>query len=371
MEDHSVTVKVVTWFLLVVSGCAVATRIAIKRSTLKKNDLDDGFAVGALLCSVVAGIGVSVAAENGLGQSTTTAADTQQIILMEKTIYVAEIFHILAICLAKLSLITLLIGTLSVVPSYQRMALGYAAFIVAWMLSSIFPVIFQCRQSRVWDIVAGTCHDMTAFWWSFGGISILTELILVTLPALMLYRIQMPMKKKVIVMSCFATRFFEIAATALQMSYTRAFNPSGPRPHLSLSLILWPWFMCAQVWQTVTLISACLPYLRPFLEALPSGMLQSEEIRRRGLNCEDIPQGFVVHRWFAAGSKPSTLRDLEGSQSGSSMQGGSPVSNVTTVSDESGVVGATTIPPGQIDTCMDPMAITVYRTVDVERGWQN
>jgi hypothetical protein len=72
--------------------------------------------------------------------------------------------------------------------------------------------------------------------------------------------------------------------------------------------------MSAQVLQCVTIISACVPYLRPFLEAFPSGMLQSDEIRRRGLNYLDISHGFGVNDSRDAGAKIYTLRNLEESQ---------------------------------------------------------
>jgi hypothetical protein len=51
--------------------------------------------------------------------------------------------------------------------------------------------------------------------------------------------------------------------------------------------------MCGQVLQTAALISACVPYLREFLEAFPSGMFQPDEIRRRGLTYVDISLGFT------------------------------------------------------------------------------
>lgn len=41
--------------------------------------------------------------------------------------------------------------------------------------------------------------------------------------------------------------------------------------------------MCTQVLQTVTIISACVPYLREFLRSFPSGMLQPIEKQNTGL----------------------------------------------------------------------------------------
>jgi hypothetical protein len=38
----------------------------------------------------------------------------------------------------------------------------------------------------------------------------------------------------------------------------------------------------AQITQCITIITSCVPYLRPLLESLPTGMFMSDEIRRRG-----------------------------------------------------------------------------------------
>ena len=58
-------------------------------------------------------------------------------------------------------------------------------------------------------------------------------------------------------------------------------NRAGPSSDPSFRL--WPTVLCTQVVQAASFISACVPYLRPFLESLESGMIRSDDLRRRGM----------------------------------------------------------------------------------------
>ena len=51
-----------------------------------------------------------------------------------------------------------------------------------------------------------------------------------------------------------------------------------------ISFDLWPTVLCTQTVLTFNLVTASIPYLRPFLESLESGMLRSDDLRRRGLD---------------------------------------------------------------------------------------
>ena len=48
------------------------------------------------------------------------------------------------------------------------------------------------------------------------------------------------------------------------------------------SFDLWPSVLCTQAVQALSITTACIPYLRPFLESLESGLLRSDDLRRRG-----------------------------------------------------------------------------------------
>lgn len=61
--------------------------------------------------------------------------------------------------------------------------------------------------------------------------------------------------------------FRDIAVSGVQLHFVKGFDKSGP----FLTTSLWPWMMCGQTLQTVTVISTCVPFLREFLESFPSG----------------------------------------------------------------------------------------------------
>jgi hypothetical protein len=118
-----------------------------------------------------------------------------------------------------------------------------------------------------------------------------------------------------------------------------------------------------------------MPYLRPFLEAFPSGMLQPDEIRRRGLTYVDISQGFTMENVNGAGSKTYTLRDLDTSGTNRTIRGfpssaaketdtstsrGRPSTNISATRKDFGFLSTSR---AALDD--DKMAITVRQSVDI------
>jgi hypothetical protein len=68
----------------------------------------------------------------------------------------------------------------------------------------------------------------------------------------------------------------DIIATGVQVAYTSAFLSANPTHDL------WKWTLTTRVVECITIITSCIPYLRPLLEAIPSGLYGADEIRRRG-----------------------------------------------------------------------------------------
>ncbi|KAJ4313024.1 hypothetical protein N0V94_007151 [Neodidymelliopsis sp. IMI 364377] len=72
----------------------------------------------------------------------------------------------------------------------------------------------------------------------------------------------------------------DIIATAVQLAYIRGFlSPNQTRD-------LWKWTLITQIIECITILTSCVPYLRPLLESIPSGLYGSDEIRRRGTPSE-------------------------------------------------------------------------------------
>lgn len=73
-------------------------------------------------------------------------------------------------------------------------------------------------------------------------------------------------------------------ATVLQLFYlNHASHSRNP------TLDFWSTAVCTQVVQSLSIITACVPYLKPFFESLESGMIRSDDLRRRGMK---FPYGY-------------------------------------------------------------------------------
>ncbi|KAK1139857.1 hypothetical protein N8T08_011102 [Aspergillus melleus] len=276
MEDHSAAIKVISCFLLISSSGVVAACLIASWQALRRKLLIVTLLIATLISSILAGVAASIAAESGLGKSPGMYSDAQ-FTAMQKAIYVTEILHVLTVGLGKLSFTALFYVLLSST-RWSRAVVAAAVFLVLWTVTMVIAASLECHPPEVWNLAEGNCRDLTALWIYFGVSNILIETLLVALPSLLVYSIHMSLHKRVVVIGCFSIRTLDIVVTAVQIRYTHAFGA-----HSSISLELWPWFMCSQVLQTVTIISACVPYLREFLRSFPSGMFQPIENQSTGL----------------------------------------------------------------------------------------
>lgn len=55
---------------------------------------------------------------------------------------------------------------------------------------------------------------------------------------------------------------------------------TGELKSTSITSEIWPWIICAQAIQTISIITSCIPYLRPLLESFPSGMMVNDDATR-------------------------------------------------------------------------------------------
>ncbi|KAI9041299.1 uncharacterized protein KD926_007253 [Aspergillus affinis] len=280
--DHSAAIKIISCFLLITSSGVVAACLIASWQALRRKLLIVTLLIATLISSILAGVAASIAAENGLGRSPGEYSDAQ-FKAIQKAIYVTEIFHVLTVGLGKLSFTALFYVLLSST-RWSRAVVAAAVFLVLWTVTMIISASLECDPPEVWNLAEGNCRNprKTALWIYFGVSNILIEVLLIALPSLLVYSIQMSLHKRVIVIGCFSIRILDIVVTAVQIRYTYAFGARS-----SISLELWPWVMCSQVLQTVTIISACVPYLREFLRSFPSGMFQPIENQIAAIEISD------------------------------------------------------------------------------------
>jgi len=125
----------------------------------------------------------------------------------------------------------------------------------------------------------------------------LTDVVLILFPVHVIVTLQMSVGKKVTIITFFGARSLyvptafslaglhtnscsDIIATGIQIAWTPAFSSKNPTRDL------WKWTLTSQIIECITILTSCVPYLRPLLESLPSGMYGADELRRRGTPSE-------------------------------------------------------------------------------------
>lgn len=279
-DDLGPFINVVTWVLLITSALAVLTRLITKRALRRSIDVDDAFVIAALVASIGSGVSVSIQIANGLGRDIASLMDVQ-LVAYQKSEYANKLLYIATLAFAKLSIISLLM-ILTASPMHRQMGVGLTGFIAIWGIVSELVAAFQCGPIEPWRFLGpeNRCIDMITFWRGMAVINILTDLALVLFPVHVIATLQMSMGKKVTILAFFGARSLDIVATAVQMAYLPGFSSDNPTEYL------WKWTLLTQIIACITILTSCVPYLRPLLESLSSGLYGSDELRRRGTPSE-------------------------------------------------------------------------------------
>lgn len=105
-------------------------------------------------------------------------------------------------CFSKLSVL-LMYSALIPTPTMIRTSIGFGAFIIVWCIANIMAAFLICRPlARNWDFaMPGTCGSQPDFYFTMGIINLITDAILIGLPMPYIYKLAMPMRKKLIAMA--------------------------------------------------------------------------------------------------------------------------------------------------------------------------
>lgn len=70
-----------------------------------------------------------------------------------------------------------------------------------------------------------------------------------------------------------------VAATITELVFRNCLHD-----YSDLIFHLWPVAVCNLIVENLSITTACIPYLKPFIQSLESGMLRTDDLRRRGLS---------------------------------------------------------------------------------------
>ncbi len=189
------------------------------------------------------------------------------------TCYVSDLLFIITIYLAKVSLILFIIR---LTPSYKTLyfCYGFVITLTLWMLGTVFSLAFQCPLPKPWDFMplklAGCGVNIAGIYYSIGAVDIFTDLIIIATPAVIVWDVQISRRQRLTVIGVFSSRLTVCVCSALLVASIPAFIESSDRSWEAVTPQTW-----RQVVQCLSIITACIPCLRPFLASLESGFMDS------------------------------------------------------------------------------------------------
>jgi hypothetical protein len=173
-----------------------------------------------------------------------------------------------SLCLSKISILFLL-ERLSVSRLHKRITYATAGVVGIWAFTGIIALATQCGLSTPWATSSPKCINLRAFWIGMAPIDVITELVVITLPVFMLIPVQVALSKKAVIVAAFIFRLFSIAATVVRLFYIHPATMHDSNTTFDAI----NYNIVTQCVLSVSITTACVPCLKPFLDGFESGFL--------------------------------------------------------------------------------------------------
>jgi len=269
-NNEGPSVNLATWILLATSSLVVLVKVASKlirwhsKLSLSSLQADDYFICVALVTAIAQSISISQAVPAGLGQPAANSTQLQKN-HFQKAEYASLIFYVVTLGMAKFATFAL-ISLLVQRRQYRTLVHGTMTLTAVWTIAATFGVAFQCSVPKTWAILSEQCFDQIAFWDVIGAFDIMTDLLAILLPIYTLRVLQTTWVKKGTVMLAFSVRIIVIPLTILRLIYLNEAFKSPDR-------VLYDWKVAVvtQIGMNVSIITACVPFLKPVMAQLQPG----------------------------------------------------------------------------------------------------
>ncbi|PCG99896.1 Hypothetical protein PENO1_050640 [Penicillium occitanis (nom. inval.)] len=282
--DHVDEIAIATLYLLVMMIMAVWIRLTFRYYILRSLHWDDGMVSVALALAIAQSAVIFSGTQNGLGklQSEMSAA---HFITVKKVatpiplstrstniggrqdLYSSDLLYILSLSLAKISVFQFL-DKLCVAKSHKNICRWSSLLVAAWTVPVVFTLAFKCGVSSPWDLDNGHCIKIFDFWAAISPIDIATELVICLLPIHIVKPVQMRFSKKLTVITAFIFRILVIITTIGRLIFMRRAESLA-----DMNTAAFATSITTQLTLCVSVMTACIPCLKPFLDAFDSGML--------------------------------------------------------------------------------------------------
>ena len=227
--------------------------------------------------------------------------------------YAETLVYIPGICFSQAAMV-LLLRDLTPVVRQRGFVSGVFGVVLAGGVVSEVVMALRCAVESVWDFASESCYSTVSmslfasspipisclcpcnywvanhlpffpraetdgmctqsrYWLTFWAWQLIFELVLVILPWIVIRRFQISKHCKHVICLCFGTRLLVMIAVIVQMViYNQGIG-------YDLGFENWPNYICTPIVQGLGIITACVPYFRPFFDSVESAMTRSQEMR--------------------------------------------------------------------------------------------
>ncbi|KAI1335307.1 hypothetical protein F5Y15DRAFT_419973 [Xylariaceae sp. FL0016] len=294
-DDHGSFVVIAAWIFASISVLFAAVRILLRSWTSQNFGWDNILILVALLCAIAVSVSASESVAHGLGRHIDTIG-VGDIRSYYRANLATDLLSFLVFVLCKLSLVVLL-GHITPSSTIRLMLLWFTVFLILWGLSGVFSLSFQCGARVPMRFFDSMCVNEKALYFTHGIINILTDLFILALPAFILWKVHMRNEQRFTVLSLFWTRIAVCVAVGIELGTMEPYFHSEDPTWDYLNPSLWN-----QITTHLSIITACIPSIKPFLNSLQSSLIDS-----------GIPRNFTLNSHFELRPWRSTLKTFGGS----------------------------------------------------------
>ncbi|KAI1194863.1 hypothetical protein F5X97DRAFT_346272 [Nemania serpens] len=266
-------VSVLTWIVEASVIIAVGIKFTLSFVIPGKRSAEDAALLLATVFSIGFTIAISTAIPNGVGKHQEILS-SRQLESLQIAVYATDILLVLISACVQASILIFL-RDLTPNRAHKRLMNAVAVFIALFFIASLFAAIFPCRPPHVWRILGASCIEQLSFWEAFAGVNVVIEIALVLFPVLIIYPLNMGRARKAILISCFAARLVVLASFAVQI-----YEAQRLKLHIyDITFQSWRYLLVVVLVQGLSIITACIPYIRNLLIGMESGMIQTGHFR--------------------------------------------------------------------------------------------
>ncbi|KAI1438340.1 hypothetical protein GGR50DRAFT_489408 [Xylaria sp. CBS 124048] len=270
-EDKDKLIQILSLFLLLLGILTVCTRLGTKYVLKRSFRLDDKLIVIAEVILIAQTVAVILSASQGLGKPEKSLSE-QAVDNTLKAEYASIPLLIAGFAVIKWSLLEL-VYHVSPNHGYQRTSLVIAGLVGLWLVTTIFTSLFQCALPAPWDHgPERPCINRKAWWTYVTTINVVTEFSIIALYISIFAPLQMSSLKKTAVLAVFSTRFLVAVAAILQLI---TFHLEDMASDMTYSL--WLPTLSNQITAAVSIVTACIPYLKPFMDSVELDIIRIQE----------------------------------------------------------------------------------------------